>query len=79
MILIIMPFLILGSIYFSILVIGISEIATYELLKFRKKLPKFIKFLTHIFVGLIVGHNLINISIEVIFSLSILYFALSMS
>ena len=61
MILITLPFIILGGIPFYCFTLVISQGAMYELLKFRKKLPIYIKILAHIMTGLVVMADLLKI------------------
>ena len=74
MILITIPFVILGSIYFSFFALIVGEMALYEFLKFRKKISISIKILTHIMLALYTFKDILKIQTETLIIISILLF-----
>ena len=79
MLIIFIPILMIGSYPFYILSLVLSLMATYELLKLRKKIPNLIKIITYLFVGYLVLYNylgasyLINFDFRILFSMILLY------
>ena len=62
--LIAIPFILIGNLYFDIFILVIGLAALYEFLKFRKQIPKFIKFLTYLLLGVTILKDLIGMNIE---------------
>ncbi|MBQ8891671.1 MAG: phosphatidate cytidylyltransferase [Bacilli bacterium] len=71
MLLITVPFVLVGNIYFAIFLLIIGEMALYEFLKFRKNIPFLIKIFSYIMLGVTILRNMIGISIENIVILDI--------
>ena len=67
MVLITVPFILLGNIFFSLFALVIGEMALYEFLQFRKKEPITIKVISYILIGIIILKDLIGINLESIF------------
>ena len=74
MALIVIPFLIIGNIPFSIFILLLGEMILYEFFKFRKKMPLVIKILSYIFLGFVIFSNLLNINLEIILIISLFIF-----
>ena len=72
MILISVPFLIIGNIPFLIFVTILGNMALYELLKLQKKIPIDIKIITHFLNTIIILKSLIKIKMELIIIITIL-------
>lgn len=78
MVLIAVPFIILGGIPFSIFVLLVGEMGLYEFLKFRLKLPMIVKIISHILLGIIILKDLLNINLETILIISIFVYLSSL-
>lgn len=65
MIIICVPFLILGGVYFKIFASILAEMCLYELLKYKKNIPISLKIISYLFLGfLLLGREKIGISLE---------------
>ena len=78
MILITIPFIIIGNIQFAIFCLLIGEMGLYEFLKFRTKLPTIIKIISFIFLGIIILKDLLNINLEIITIISLFVYLSSL-
>ena len=71
MVLITVPFIILGNIPFACFILLLGEMILFEFLKFRKKIPIIIKIISHIFLGVFILKDLININLETVLIISL--------
>ena len=78
MILITLPLLLIGGVAFNIFVLIISELALYEFLKFRKKIPMLIKVLAYLILAIITFKDILNINIESLIIIEIFVFLSSL-
>ena len=73
MLIIFIPILIVGSYPFYIFSLILSLLATFEILKLRKKLPNIIKIITYLFVGYLTLYNYLDASYLIYFDFRILF------
>ena len=78
MIIIAIPLLILGGIPFSLFILILGEACLFEFLKFRRKLPLFVKIISHLMLAITILKNLININLEFIIILDLFIFLSSL-
>jgi len=65
------PFLIIGGIPFAIFITILGDMALFEFLKFRKKMPSIVKVIGYILNSLIILSRYININLEIIMMICI--------
>ena len=68
------PFLILGNLPFKIFTLILGEVALYEFLQFRKKIPLVIKIISYLLVSLIILKDLLGIKIELLLIISLVIY-----
>lgn len=61
LLIIVIPLLIIGGLPYKILIIGVSFIALYEMMKARRKYPFLIKLIAYAYMGLIIFRNIDDI------------------
>ena len=78
MLIICVPFIILGGIYFKIFASILSCMCLFELLKYQKNIPKIMNISSFIFLILILFKNELKISLENVLLLLILFYMFSL-
>ena len=74
MLIIVVPILILGNIPFMVFTVLIGEMALYELLRLRKRLPLIVKIISYILTAIFILKDLIKINIDLLLIIMLLIY-----